>query len=169
MKRQEHTVHSDRHVSPHVLSADCYGKYTNAAATLPSRSAASRGGEPFFRHDRDLNPPPSTPLGWFFGQLADVILGGSPRKLTWQVDLTSCHLSSNLKGAGGDGDKSTWQAQSSWLVKFHLCSTASVGPWICKLDSASSILQICRLQLCNPSKLVISKGQNSPQDSRGVH
>ena len=40
MKRQEHTVNSNRHVLPHVLSTvyrDC-GESTNAAATLPSRS-----------------------------------------------------------------------------------------------------------------------------------
>jgi len=138
MKRQEHTVHSDRHVSPHVLSADCYGKYTNAAATLPSRSAASRGGEPFFRHDRDLNPPPSTPLGWFFGQLADVILGGSPRKLTWQVDLTSCHLSSNLKR----GRRWWWQVNLTSAVKLtcqvplvldRKCRTLNLQARFCKL------------------------------------
>jgi len=39
------TVNSNRHVSPHVLSTDCWGESTNAAATLPSRSLASRCGE----------------------------------------------------------------------------------------------------------------------------
>jgi len=43
------------------------------------------------------DPPPSAPLGEFLEQLAGVILGGSPFRLTWQVDLTSCHLSSDLK------------------------------------------------------------------------
>jgi len=43
MKRQELTLRSNRHVSPHVLSADCCGDYANAAATLPSPSVASRG------------------------------------------------------------------------------------------------------------------------------
>jgi len=52
---------------------------------------------PFLGHDRDLAPPPSTPLGGFLGQLSDVILGGPPFKLTWQVDLISCHLSRDLK------------------------------------------------------------------------
>ena len=34
---------------------------------------------------------------------------------------------------------------------------------ICKLDSASSILQICWLPLCNPSKLEVSNSQNPPK------
>jgi len=41
--------------------------------------------------------------------------------------LTSCHLSSDLKRSQRRG----WQVNlTSWLVKFHLCSNASVGPWI---------------------------------------
>jgi len=40
--------------------------------------------------------PDPPPWGGFFRQLAHVILEGSPYKLTWQVDLTSCHLSSDL-------------------------------------------------------------------------
>jgi len=39
--RQEHTVNSNRHVSPHVLSTDCRGESTNAAATLPRCSGLS--------------------------------------------------------------------------------------------------------------------------------
>jgi len=51
---------------------------------------------PFFAMTVTWPPHPQDPLGWFFRQLAHVILGGSPFKLTWQVDLTSCHLSSDL-------------------------------------------------------------------------
>jgi len=40
MKRQEHTIHSKRHVSPHVLSTVYCGESTNATATLPSRGLA---------------------------------------------------------------------------------------------------------------------------------
>ena len=45
MKRQEHTVNNKSHVSPQALSTDCCGESTNDAATLPSCSMASRGGE----------------------------------------------------------------------------------------------------------------------------
>jgi len=155
MKRLEHTVHSDRHVSPHVLSADCCREYTNAAAILPNWSVASCGGE----HrkiiprtsftEKNLGkeikkwsiltfflatvtwPPPPAPLcecSWDSLRLAGVILGGSPCKLTWQVDLTSCHLSTDLNR----GRRRGWQVNltsatcqvdlSSWL-KLHLCST----------------------------------------------
>ena len=66
------------------------------------------------------DPPPSTPQGGFLSQLAGAILGGSPRKLTWQVDLTSCHLSSDLKR----GRRRGWQG--------NLTSTA------CQVDLSSS-------------------------------
>jgi len=52
-------------------------------------------------------PPPQYP-SWgalFLCQLANLILGGSPCKFTWQVDLTSCHLSSDLKR----GRRRRWQ------------------------------------------------------------
>jgi len=45
IKRQEQTVNSNRHVSPHVLSTVHCGESTNAAVTLPSRSLSCRGGE----------------------------------------------------------------------------------------------------------------------------
>ena len=45
MKRQDHTINSNRHVSPHILSIVCCGESTYAAVTLPSRSLASRCGE----------------------------------------------------------------------------------------------------------------------------
>jgi len=38
MKRRDHTVNSNRRVSPHALSTVSCGESTNAAATLPSRS-----------------------------------------------------------------------------------------------------------------------------------
>jgi len=95
IKRQEHTVNSKRHVSPPILSTDCCGKSTNAAATLPSCSVASRGEEHrkiipknmifteflwqqnkkvidfdiFLGHHHDL-PPPSVPL-WGSSQAWD--------------------------------------------------------------------------------------------------
>ena len=77
-------------------------------------------------------PPPSTPQGGFLGQLAGVILGGSPCKLTWQVNLTSCHLSSHEEGLEARVTSQLDERNlSSWLVKFHLRKNASVGPWKC--------------------------------------
>ena len=81
-------------------------------------------------------PPRSTPRGGFLGQLADEILGGWPfkfRKLNWQVDLTSCHLSSDLKRCRRRG----WQVNltsatcqvdfsSSTLCSKHKCRTLMV-------------------------------------------
>ena len=143
MKRQEHTVNNKSHVSPQALSTDCCGESTNDAATLPSFSVAPRDGEhpkivrehhfhrKKWKSDRFWpvwwpwpwpDPPPSTPLNGFSGQLANVILGGSPFKLTWQVDLTSCHLSSDLKM----GRRRGWQVNLTsatcqiWLVKCFL-------------------------------------------------
>ena len=45
MKRRDHTVNSNRRVSPHVLSTVYCGEFANAAVTLPSRSLASRCGK----------------------------------------------------------------------------------------------------------------------------
>jgi len=83
------------------------------------------------------DPPPNIPLGGFLGQLAGVILGGSPFKLTWRVDLTRCHLSSDLQRSRRRGFLSFfllgWEVNLTSapcqvpLVKFHLCSNASVG------------------------------------------
>ena len=50
-------------------------------------------------------PPPQPSQGGFLGQIAGVILWGSPCRLTWQVDLTSCHLSIDLKR----GRRRGWQ------------------------------------------------------------
>ena len=109
MRTQEHTLNSNRHVSPHVLSTDCCGESTNAAATLPSRSLAFRCGElvtsqnnskdimftgknlgkkmnkngsglSFFLAMTVTGPPPQDLLRGSFGQLAHVIFGGSPFK-----------------------------------------------------------------------------------------
>jgi len=68
MKRQEHTISINRHVSPHVLSTVYCGESTNAIATLPSRSLASRCGEhhkiihrtSFFKCCRQAASPPIT-------------------------------------------------------------------------------------------------------------
>jgi len=67
--------------------------------------------------------PPHDPWRESFGQLAHVILGGSPLKLTWWFNLTSCHLSNDLKR----GRRRGWQVNLTSancqvpLVKFHLC------------------------------------------------
>ena len=136
MKRQEQTVNSNRHVSPHELSTDCCGQSTNAAATLPSRSLASRCGEhrkiiprtsfspkkiwakkkkwwscPCFWPKKrsvnvyiNLNPPPR-PLEGFLRTACACDFRG----VTFQVDLTSCHLSSDLKR----GQRRGWQVNST--------------------------------------------------------
>jgi len=146
MKRQDHTINSKRHVSPHVLSTDCCGESINAAATLPSCSVASRGKEHLKiiqEHQFHLKilgkknqkwpilniflamtvawPPPKYPSWGVLGQLGDVIWGESLCKLTWQVELTSCHLSSEWLKRG-------WRR--GWQVNFT--STT------CQVDLSSS-------------------------------
>ena len=78
---------------------------------------------PFFWPWPWPDPPPGTPRGCL-GQLADVISGGSPFKLTLQVDLTSFHFSSDLKRSWSVRMTSQLDKRnlSSWLVKFHLWS-----------------------------------------------
>jgi len=147
---------------------------------MEKKSKSDRFWPLFWPWPRTDPPPPAPPLGGFgapsecvLGHLANVILGGSPCKLTWLVDLTSCHLSSVALfidpwvrkirneasscpgifsrtlhfyyvasspgsplphmiwwGAGGEGDKSTWQAQ---LVKL----TCQV-PLVLKRKSSSA-------------------------------
>jgi len=139
MKRQEHTVNSKRHVSHQVLSTDCCGESTNAEATLPSCSVGSRNGE-----HRKIVPRTSFSTEKFWAKKIKkwLILTSLAKTVTWPPPVplwgSSCdslqmwfeggHLSSWLdkltwqavtwqvirRGAGGEGDKSTWQSQ---LVK----------------------------------------------------
>ena len=178
MKRQEHTVNSNRHVSPHVLQVYrlLWRIHQRLSNTTKSKSGLSlwrtsqNNSKNFFiwcfantRIARQLHlspkffwgknnkwihfdlffgpwpwpdPPPQDPSGRFLRQLAHVILGGSPFKLTWQVELTSCHLSSDLKR----GRKRGWQVNLTsatcqvQLDKRNLSSSTcaqntSVGPW----------------------------------------
>ena len=55
----------------------------------------------WFGDDYDLAPPPRTSGGKFLGQLAHVILGGLPVKLTWQA--VTCQVI--WRGAVGKGDR----------------------------------------------------------------
>jgi len=156
MKRQEHTVNSKRHVSHQVLSTDCCGESTNAEATLPSCSVGSRNGEhrkivprtsfstkkfwaKKLKSDwfwpvwpRPWPDPPQYPSG---GVLATACRCDF-RGVTFQVDLTSWLDQLSLVKWFEEGPEARVTSQldnsnfSSWLVKFHLCSKTSVGPWV---------------------------------------
>jgi len=157
MKRQEHTLNDKRHVSPQVLSTDCCGESTNDAATRPSFTVTSRGGEhpkivqgyhfyrnflgktlkgdrfwPFLGPCRDLTPPPPHyPSYGVVGTTCECYF----RRVTSQVDLTSWLDKQSLVKWFEDGPEARVTSQpdkrnlSSWLIKFHLCSNSSVGPW----------------------------------------
>jgi len=92
MKRQEHTLRSNRHVSPHVLCAHCCGDYTNASAILPSRSVDSRG-ENIVTRNASVGP-------WLFREKKSLFLGGGD-EVGALVDKSSRHTFCERKNRVG--------------------------------------------------------------------
>ena len=125
MKRQEHTVYSKRYVSPHVLSTDCCADSTNAAVTLPSCNAASRGGEHRKIISRTSFSPKKIKKWWILTLfLAMTVTWPLPPVPLWGVRGTVC----GCDFRGVTFDVTCWQlVYKFWLDKLSFVKSFEEG------------------------------------------